>query len=144
MLRKLNPNVLLVILIVVLLTILYHNTQGRTPTPLTQNIQALTIPSAAASRDVRQSLFLTEEQCVDAFPAFDKEIKKAVAQGLFQLTRLRDDTPGLVQGRIKNGKVRVFKNGSTRSYTNLSRTQVVYNIRPEGQHTARKFSLPLL
>jgi len=55
--------------------------------------------------ELGKSLFLADEQCVAAFPGLTKEIKNAVAEGPFDFRRLRDDLPGLVQGRIKHGKV---------------------------------------
>lgn len=58
--------------------------------------------------ELKKSLFLTEEQCLPAFPGLTKEIGNAVAEGPFELRRLRDDLPGLVQGRIKDGKVRLW------------------------------------
>jgi len=43
------------------------------------------------------------------------EIENAIAEGPFQLRRLRDDLHGLVQGRIKDGKVCCFLHEAVRS-----------------------------
>lgn len=51
------------------------------------------------------SLFLAEEQCAAAFPGLFDQVDNAEAGGRFDLKRLKDDTAGLVQGRIKDGKV---------------------------------------
>ncbi|KAH8590787.1 glycosyl transferase family 90-domain-containing protein [Bisporella sp. PMI_857] len=55
-----------------------------------------------------KSLFLSEDQCAKAFLVLNKEIDNAVAQGPFKLRRIQDNTPGLVQGRIKNGKLYII------------------------------------
>ena len=57
------------------------------------------------SKETLESLVLTEEQCRATFPGLTNEIDDAVARGPFDLKREPDDYTGLVQGRIKNGKV---------------------------------------
>lgn len=56
-------------------------------------------------REVPRTLALEEGQCAAAFPGLEVEIERAVKQGPFVLKRHRDDLPGSVQGRIKDGKV---------------------------------------
>ena len=65
------------------------------------------------NKEIYQSLFLTANQCMVAFPELNREIKNAIVQGPFVLKKLRDETHGLVQGRIKDGKVRCLKNFQT-------------------------------
>ena len=71
--------------------------------------------SSGKNANVRKSLFLQEEQCRVEFPELMKEIENAIAEGPFQLRRLRDDSHGLVQGRIKDGKVCCFLHEVVRS-----------------------------
>lgn len=54
-----------------------------------------------------ESLVLTEQQCAVTFPGLTKEIDHVVARGPFTLDRRPDDYTGLVQGHIKDGKVRL-------------------------------------
>jgi len=58
-----------------------------------------------APKEVFQNLALTEEQCRATFPGLMKEIDDAVARGPFELEKEPDDYTGLVQLRIKDGKV---------------------------------------
>ncbi len=58
------------------------------------------------SRETLGSLTLTDEQCHATFPGLTKEIDNAVARGPFELKRLADDQPGLVQAKLVDGKVR--------------------------------------
>ena len=58
--------------------------------------------------ELKKSLFFGDEQCAVAFPGLTREVENATGEGHFELRRLRDDLPGLVQGRIKDGKVGVF------------------------------------
>jgi hypothetical protein len=51
------------------------------------------------------SLALTEKQCARAFPGLDREVENAAQGGGFELKRERGDIPGLIQGRVKDGKV---------------------------------------
>lgn len=48
---------------------------------------------------------LTNEQCRKTFPGLTKEVDDSVARGGFFLKKLQGHTPGIVQGRIKDGKV---------------------------------------
>jgi len=57
------------------------------------------------SEDKLENRALNEEQCRAAFPGLTKEIDDAVARGPFKLDKEPPDHQGLVQGRIKNGKV---------------------------------------
>lgn len=52
------------------------------------------------------SLFLTQAQCDAAFPGLTYDIEERVRNGPFLLER-KDGYMGQVQGRIKDGKVRV-------------------------------------
>ena len=63
--------------------------------------------SKCLSEDTTKSLFLNEQQCRATFPGLTKEIDDAVARGPFILDKKPDDYQGLVQARIKDGKVRV-------------------------------------
>ena len=56
-------------------------------------------------QEVFGNLALTEEQCRVTFPGLMKEIDDAVARGPFELKKEPDDYTGLVQLRIKDGKV---------------------------------------
>ena len=58
------------------------------------------------SRQIQGSLFLDEGQCRAAFPELNKEIDDGVARGPFHLKKAPADYMGLVQARIKDGKVR--------------------------------------
>lgn len=57
------------------------------------------------SKEIFESLALSENQCRTTFPGLAKEIDEAVARGPFKLEREPDDYQGLVQARIKGGKV---------------------------------------
>lgn len=57
------------------------------------------------TKETTKSLFLTEHQCRATFPGLTKEIDDAVARGPFILEKQPDDYQGLVQARIKDGKV---------------------------------------
>lgn len=57
------------------------------------------------SKETLANLSLTEEQCRATFPGLTKEIDGAVARGQFKVEKEPDDYQGLVQGRIKDGKV---------------------------------------
>lgn len=49
---------------------------------------------------------LSEQQCRATFPQLFTDINESVARGTFTLQRSSADYKGLVQGRIKDGKVR--------------------------------------
>lgn len=104
MLRKLNKTtLLLVILAIAFFTFLLLRSSNDQPGPPMQHG-----PTGSFSYySIGKSLSLAPEQCEAAFPGLNREIENAVAQGPVQLNRLKNDTPGLVQGRIKNGKVRI-------------------------------------
>jgi len=57
------------------------------------------------SKETLQSLSLKEEQCRATFPGLMKEIDDAVARGPFKLEKEPDDYTGMIQLRIKDGKV---------------------------------------
>jgi hypothetical protein len=57
------------------------------------------------SKKTLENLSLTERQCRTTFPGLMKEIDDAVARGLFILKKELDDCTGIVQLRIKDGKV---------------------------------------
>jgi hypothetical protein len=105
MLRKLNRiTVFLLILTTTFLTYTYRRNSARSNGLYVDDGSGID-SSRSASKDASRSLFLTEDQCAAAFPGFNKEIENAVAKGSVELRRRKDSTPGLVQGRIKNGKV---------------------------------------
>jgi len=61
-------------------------------------------PSFSPAREAdKLSLFLTQEKCDVAFPVLFSE--DGHTGGPILLKRLPDDTSGLVQGRIKDGKL---------------------------------------
>jgi hypothetical protein len=60
------------------------------------------------SKETLQSLFLTDAQCKATFPGLTKEIDDAVARGPFRLEKLPADYTGLVQGRIRDGKIYII------------------------------------
>lgn len=67
-------------------------------------------PPARSSKDrspthSSRSLFLNHEECNIAFPGLTKPVDDAVSRGPFKLKKKPGDYPGLVQGRIRNGKV---------------------------------------
>jgi hypothetical protein len=57
------------------------------------------------SKKTLENLSLTEAQCRTTFPGLMKEIDDAVARGPFVLKKEPDDYTGMVQLRIKDGKV---------------------------------------
>ncbi|OCL01750.1 hypothetical protein AOQ84DRAFT_306094 [Glonium stellatum] len=64
-------------------------------------------PSSPA-KDTFESLSLTAAQCENAFPDLTKDIDEAVARGPFKYEKTPGDYKGLVQGRIKNGKLYII------------------------------------
>ena len=84
------------------------------------------------SKEIFENLFLTEVQCRATFPGLMKEIDDAVARGPFELKKEPDDYTGLVQLRIKDGKVftpSVYnENGSVLLTSEIP--DVYYNRRP--------------
>ncbi len=64
------------------------------------------------SKKILNTLSLNEHQCRATFPGLTKEIDDAVARGPFDLEKEPDDYAGLVQARIKDGKVRHIANVS--------------------------------
>jgi hypothetical protein len=65
----------------------------------------ITYPNHYPSEKTLKSLVLTDERCAVEFPGLTREIENAVAQGPFKLEKRPYDSDGLVQGRIKDGKV---------------------------------------
>ena len=65
-------------------------------------------PKHHPAKETLRSLFLTKSQCASTFPGLFKEIDRAVNFGPFVLNKGPDDYSGAVQGRIKDGKVRVL------------------------------------
>jgi hypothetical protein len=59
------------------------------------------------SEETLGSLFLTPAQCDAAFPGLNLEIERAAARGPFELKKAAKTTHGLVEGRIRDGKVRL-------------------------------------
>ncbi|KUJ18869.1 uncharacterized protein LY89DRAFT_613994 [Mollisia scopiformis] len=66
----------------------------------------------APSKEVLNSLNLSEDECRATFPYLMKEIDDAVSRGPFKLDKEPDDYQGLVQARIKNGKLYIISAGS--------------------------------
>ena len=60
------------------------------------------------SNELLESLSLTDAQCKAMFPKLTKEIDDAVARGPFDLKKQPADYAGLVQGRIKDGKLYII------------------------------------
>lgn len=54
--------------------------------------------------EILNSLSLTEQECLDAFPGLTKSIDDVVAEGPFKIKNTGDLGP--LQGRIRDGKVR--------------------------------------
>jgi hypothetical protein len=57
------------------------------------------------SKEALKHMSLTEEQCRATFPGLMMELDGAVARGPFKLEKEPDDYTGMVQLRIKDGKV---------------------------------------
>ncbi len=57
------------------------------------------------SKETLENLSLTEGECRTTFPGLMKEVDDAVARGPFILKKEPDNYTGLVQLRIKDGKV---------------------------------------
>ncbi|TVY14473.1 O-glucosyltransferase rumi-like protein [Lachnellula arida] len=74
----------------------------------TSSINVLGGFSKYPSKETTESLFLNEQQCRATFPGLTKEIDDAVARGPFVLDKKPDDYQGLVQARIKDGKLYVI------------------------------------
>jgi hypothetical protein len=68
------------------------------------------------------SLALTEKQCARAFPGLDREVENAVKRGGIELKREFGDIPGLIQGRVKDGKVGLGEGGDSRSFFGAQET----------------------
>ena len=62
-------------------------------------------PDQWLSPDVLDNLFLDERQCAATFPGLMKEIDDTVAKGPFKVKHT--SARGPLQGRIKDGKVRI-------------------------------------
>lgn len=60
------------------------------------------------SKQALESLSFTDTQCKAMFPGLTKEIDDAVARGPFDLKRQKGDYAGLVQGRIRDGKLYII------------------------------------
>lgn len=63
------------------------------------------------SKEIFQSLTLTDAQCKAYFPGLTDEIDRAVARGPFDLEKLKDTYVGLVHGRIRDGKLYIISVG---------------------------------
>ncbi|QSZ32446.1 hypothetical protein DSL72_002020 [Monilinia vaccinii-corymbosi] len=100
--RSRSPVNIGILLLTVLVCIYLHHTQSP---KLPSSVLQLSVDGHEPSSEILQSLSLTEEQCAATFPGLTKEIDDAVARGPFSLKRQPDHYTGLVQGRIKDGKV---------------------------------------
>lgn len=96
MLRRSHPLAIFLIITLFLIPIYWYRR------PLTP-FSTPHIPSGATLDTSSRSL--QQEQCATAFPGLFDEIERA--GGVFDLKPLPENTPGLVQGRIKDGKVYV-------------------------------------
>lgn len=67
--------------------------------------------SVLPSKDALQNLGMTEEQCLATFPGLTKELDHAKSMGKFKYAKLPEDTIGLIQGRIKNGRLYLLAKG---------------------------------
>jgi hypothetical protein len=63
------------------------------------------------SRDALENLSMTESQCLATFPGLTKELENAKTFGRFKYARLPEDTIGLIQGRIKDGRLYLLAKG---------------------------------
>jgi hypothetical protein len=66
------------------------------------------LPTKHPSKEILESLSLTDAQCKAMFPELTKEIDDAVARGPFDLKKQPADYAGLVQGRIRDGKLYII------------------------------------
>ena len=57
------------------------------------------------SKETLESLSLPDAQCRAKFPGLTKEIDDAVGRGPFDLKKQKAEYTGLVQGRIRDGKL---------------------------------------
>ncbi|APA08906.1 hypothetical protein sscle_04g036760 [Sclerotinia sclerotiorum 1980 UF-70] len=103
--RSRSPTHIGIILLTVLVCVYLYNKQ---PTNLRSSIIQFSVDEQKPSVDILQSLSLTEDQCAANFPGLTKEIDDAVARGPFPLRKQPDHRTGLVQGRIKDGKVYII------------------------------------
>jgi hypothetical protein len=67
------------------------------------------------SKETLEDLSLTEQQCRATFPGLMKEIDDSVARGPFNLEKEPDDYTGMVQLRIKDGKVTIQNSSPSKS-----------------------------
>lgn len=84
--------------------VLYNGITFVTDSLKTRNIYE-TVSGNYPSKEILRNLFLGEEQCRATFPGLMKEIDDVVARGPFELEKEPDDYTGMVQARIKDGKV---------------------------------------
>ena len=84
-------------------------------------------PSTGDAQKRWKSLGLTEEQCKVEFPALEREIDNAVAEGKFVLKKEREDVPGSIQGQIKDGKVSFYLRGYVFNLVGLTGREALYN-----------------
>lgn len=100
--RLRSPSHIGILFLIVLVCVYLYDKQS---TNLRSSILQFSVNEQTSSADILQSLSLTEDQCRAAFPGLTKEIDDAVARGPFPLKRQPGHYTGLVQGRIKDGKV---------------------------------------
>lgn len=99
--RKLVRAVSLILLVVFILSKLSCQ-----PSHLLNPLRLLS--SQGPSEDTKNNLSLNEKQCRATFPGLMQEIDQSVARGPFDLKKLPDNYQGIVEGRIKDGKVCVY------------------------------------
>ncbi|CZT44505.1 uncharacterized protein RSE6_04679 [Rhynchosporium secalis] len=121
---KIQRAALFVTLVIVLYNIFALFTQGRSYPSL--------LPSSLIKYPTKEKFenrALSEEQCRATFPGLTKEIDDAVARGSFTFGREPSDSQGLVQGRIKNGKLYIISADSRASQQMLyERDAVLHQI----------------
>ncbi|TGO17688.1 hypothetical protein BTUL_0015g00230 [Botrytis tulipae] len=124
--RLRSPSHIGIFLLIVLICIYLYDKQSKN---LRSSIFQLSPNEQKPSADILQSLSLTEDQCRAAFPDLTKEIDDAVTRGPFPLKRQPDHRTGLVQGRIKDGKVFIISADPNPSRNMLQeRTSVLHQI----------------
>lgn len=72
---------------------------------LVQQILSDKEPSTKGNRPTSFRLDLEEDECRAAFPLAFSDIEASVARGKFAFLKSNPDYKGLVQGRIRDGKV---------------------------------------
>src|SRR5690606_226703 len=75
------------------------------------------------SKDALENLSMTEKQCLATFPGLTKELENAKSFGNFRYAKLPEDTIGLIQGRIKDGRLYLLAKGVDTEEPGVSHNQ---------------------